>query len=107
MKKLIIVVMGLAMVAALAGCGGSGGIATAALADEMIEVGCGSCMYDMEGVKGCVTAANIDGTPYLVSGVKLKAHAVGLCDMKKQAKVSGRVEGGKFVASALELVATQ
>ena len=73
-------------------------------ADEMtVEVGCGDCIYDMPGLKGCPLAAKIDGTPMLVTGVKVNAHKLGLCKKAKEAVVVGHVEGDKFVATKVEV----
>ncbi len=74
------------------------------LTDQTVETGCGSCIYKMEGVEGCQTAVKIEGKAYLVTGVETDAHDLGLCKEAKQATVSGKVEGDKFVATAYELV---
>lgn len=71
--------------------------------DRTVETGCGSCIYKMEGVKGCQTAVKIDGKSYLVTGVQTDAHEAGLCKGAKKAVVSGKVEGDKFVATRYEL----
>ena len=100
-----------AVAAALAGCGRSaesttsgGGLVASAAAEEIVEVGCAGCMYHMEGIEGCVTAAKIGDTPYLVTGEKLDAHGSGLCTGVKQAKVVGQVQDGKFFATQIELL---
>ena len=72
--------------------------------EKTVEVACGSCIYEMEGVQGCKTAVKIDGKPYLVTGGSLDAHTSGLCSGEKQAVVAGEVKDGKFVASKIELV---
>jgi len=100
------------MTVALSGCGRSSEPTTGeskatltAAIEKTVEVGCGSCTYGMEGVKGCKTAAKIDDKTYLVSGGGLDAHTSGLCSKTpKQAKVVGQVKDGKFVASKIELI---
>ncbi len=73
-------------------------------AEEMTtEVGCGSCIYDMPGVKGCPLAAKIDGKAMLVTGVSVDAHGLGLCKKAKEAVVAGSVEGDKFVATKVDV----
>ncbi len=74
-----------------------------AAAARTVEAGCGSCIFDMEGVKGCKLAVKIDGKPYLVTGADVDAHGAGLCSSAKKAKVVGEIEGDKFVATSFEL----
>ena len=105
MGKLITVTLGSLLAIALAGCGN--GSIPSAIAEEAIEVGCGSCIYGMDGVEGCVTAVKVGDKHYLVTGVELDAHSSGLCDSAKQAKVAGEVRDGKFVASKIELVSNE
>ena len=45
----------------------------------------------------------IDGKPYLVTGADVNAHGAGLCASAKKAKVAGKIEGDKFVATSFEL----
>jgi len=72
--------------------------------DLVTEVGCGSCIYEMEGVDECVAAVLIDGSPYLVEGIKgLDAHAVGLCKSTQHARVEGEVKDGVFKAKGIQL----
>ncbi len=68
-----------------------------------VEAGCATCIFNMEGVKGCKLAVKIDGKPYLVSGADVDAHGAGLCNSAKEAKVVGEIEGDKFVATSVEL----
>ena len=73
-------------------------------AEQTVQVGCASCTYKMAGIKGCVTAAKIGDTAYLVTGGDLNAHKSGLCKAPKQAKIVGQVQDGKFVASSIKLI---
>ena len=104
---------------ATAGCGG--GSAPAPVADaepkqvaktvdaqppetEMtVEVGCAGCIYKMEGVTGCTTAAKVQDHVYLVEGGGIDAHTSGLCQTSRQATVVGRIEGDKLIASRITL----
>ena len=36
-----------------------------AIAARTVEAGCATCIFNMEGVKGCKLAVRIDGKPYL------------------------------------------
>ncbi len=74
-----------------------------AVAARTVEAGCASCIFNMEGVRGCKLAVRIDGKPYLVSGADVDAHGAGLCSSAKKAKVVGKIEGDKFVATSFEL----
>ncbi len=74
-----------------------------AVAARIVEAGCASCIFNMEGVRGCKLAVKIDGKPYLVTGADVDAHGAGLCSSAKQAKVVGQVEDDKFVATSFEL----
>ncbi len=68
-----------------------------------VQAGCGSCLFGMEEVKGCKLAVKIDGKAYLVTGADVDAHKAGLCGSAKPAKVEGKIEGDKFVATSFKL----
>ena len=68
-----------------------------------LEVGCASCIYEMEGVEDCELAARIDGKAYLVELEGFDAHGAGLCAGAKSAVVTGAIEGDRFHATSLEL----
>ncbi len=74
-----------------------------AVAARTVEAGCATCIFNMEGVRGCKLAVRIDGKPHLVSGADVDAHGAGLCSSAKEAKVVGQIEGDKFVATSFEL----
>ncbi|MCI0631484.1 MAG: DUF6370 family protein [Phycisphaerales bacterium] len=67
---------------------------------QTVEAGCGACIYKMPGVEGCPLAIMIDGKPYLVEGATWPNH--DYCDRKCQAVVTGKVKGGKFIATSVE-----
>jgi hypothetical protein len=82
--------------------------APAAADSLVVEAACGTCMFDMPG-SGCSLAVRIDGHAHYVDGAKLDdfgdAHAAdGFCNAIRQARVSGRLEGERFVAAAFELL---
>ena len=87
----------------LAGC--SNDSASSSVAKITEEVGCGMCIYHMDGVSSCATAVKIGDTPYLLSDNKLDAHSSGICAAPKRAEVSGKIVEGKYVASTIRLVA--
>ena len=75
-----------------------------AVGEEMtLEVGCATCIYDMEGVTGCVTAAKVGETAMLVEGGGIDAHNDGLCGSARMATVVGEVKDGKLHASTITL----
>ena len=74
----------------------------------LVEAACGQCQFDLPG-GGCDLAVRIDGTAYYVDGNSIDdhgdAHAEdGLCNAIHQARVEGRVEKGRFVATAVEVL---
>lgn len=76
--------------------------ATGTLTDQLVEAGCGKCIYSMSGVKGCKLAVKIDGKSYLVTGADhINAHK--FCSAAKMATVSGKIEGDKFVSTKFEV----
>ena len=106
MKTLCLLSLGAAL--ALGGCSQTAKTETAAtsevvtLRSETVEIACGSCVYGMDGVKGCKLAAKIDnGDPILVTGHDLDLHEHKLCTTASNAVVSGEVEGDTLVASSV------
>ena len=72
--------------------------------EEMtVELGCGGCIYHMEGVTSCVTAAKVGDTVMLVEGGGVDAHSAGLCESARMATLVGEVKDGKLYASSITL----
>lgn len=74
----------------------------------VVEAACGECLFKMPG-KGCDLAVRIDGHGYYVDGVDLDslgdAHALdGMCSVIRNARVTGEVKDGRFVASTFQLL---
>ena len=60
--------------------------------EEMtVELGCGGCIYEMEGITQCITAAKVGDTAMLVEGGGINAHESGLCESARMATVIGEV----------------
>ena len=79
-------------------------VSISAAAPLTLEVGCAKCIYQVEGANDCSQVATaIDGKTLLISGVNVDAHEMGLCSAAKMASVEGAVEGGKFIASKVEV----
>ncbi|MCC7335413.1 MAG: hypothetical protein IT422_09960 [Pirellulaceae bacterium] len=78
------------------------------LVAQVVEASCGECQFDMEGT-GCDLAIRIDGKSYFVDGSKMGDHGNahgegGMCNTVRKAKVTGKVTGERFVATAFELL---
>lgn len=72
------------------------------------EAGCGMCIYNMKGVRGCKLAVKIDGTAYLVDGAGIDdlgdAHAPdGICNTSRKVIVDGKIENNRFAATMIKL----
>ncbi len=76
-------------------------VAMTTLRDQPVEVGCATCIYDMDGVKGCKLAAKVNDQPMLVEGVDVDLHDHGLCSAPKTGIVSGKVEGDTVIATTV------
>ncbi len=78
------------------------------LVSQVVDASCGECQFKMEG-RGCDLAVRIDGKSYFVDGAKIDDHGDahsqhGMCNAIRKAKVTGEIKGGRFVASAFELL---
>lgn len=76
----------------------------------VVEVACGECLFRMPG-KGCDLALRLDGHAYYIDGVNLDslgdAHAKdGMCSIIREARVTGEVKDGRFIASSFQLLPT-
>ena len=73
-----------------------------------VEASCGQCQFKLPG-KGCDLAVRIAGQSYFVDGVHIDqlgdAHAAdGFCNAIRQARVTGQIKNGRFVAASFELL---
>jgi len=89
------------------------------VAEQVVELSCGQCQFGLPGAS-CDLAVRIDGTAYFVDSDASSssggggawnidsfgdAHAKdGLCNCIKHARISGRVEKGRFAAATIEVV---
>jgi len=79
-----------------------------ASSSQIVEAGCASCIFHMEGVVGCKLAVRIDGKSYLVKGSNIDDHgdahaSDGLCNAARKAEVEGAIHDDRFVATKIEL----
>ena len=101
------------LIASFLGCRGSAdtgseGSASLALTNQVVEISCGQCQFEMEG-SGCDLAIRHEGQCYFVAGSNIDdhgdAHAEdGLCNCVRSAKVTGKVVEDKFVADQIDLI---
>jgi hypothetical protein len=87
---------------------GAGSTAPVVVEARLIEAACGTCKFDLPG-SDCALAVRIDGRAYYVDGTKIDdlgdAHAAdGICNVVRQARVSGRLDGERFASTAFELL---
>ena len=95
---------------AIAGCEPKPGVTSAGttLDRVVVEAACGQCQFKMVGT-GCDLAVRLDGESYFVDGAQIDqfgdAHATdGFCNAVRQARVTGQIKDGRFVASTFELL---
>jgi hypothetical protein len=79
--------------------------------DATAEASCGQCQFDLgsdAGELACDLAVRIDGVALFVEGTGIDDHGDshgddGFCNAIREAKVSGKVAGGRFVSDAFAL----
>jgi len=78
------------------------------LQGQLVTVGCARCQFHMEGAVGCPFAAEIDGQHYMIQGRIPESHLShapdGICNMTRQARVTGTLRDGKLITTELELL---
>ena len=85
--------------------------ATIEAADLIVEAACGQCQFGM-AAPGCDLAVRIDGKPYFVDGTGIDDHGNshaddGFCNAVRDAKVTGRIEDGRFKSRAFALMPSE
>ncbi len=76
---------------------------------QVVDAACGECQFALEG-ESCDLAVRIDGQAYFVDGTGIDDHGDahgddGFCNSIRQARVTGEIVDGRFVASEFELLA--
>lgn len=79
---------------------GDGHASVKTITNQTVGAACGVCIYKMPGITGCPLAVAIDGKHYLVEGATWPNH--DYCERHCEALVSGRIEGGTFIATHLK-----
>ena len=75
---------------------------------QIVEASCGQCQFGLKG-QGCDLAVRINGIAYFVDGSDIDEHGdahdeMGFCNAIRQAKISGQIKEGRFIASHFEVV---
>lgn len=74
----------------------------------VVEAACGECKFGLKG-DDCDLAIRVDGHSYFVDGINPDslgdAHAKdGICETIREARVTGEVQQGRFVATSFVLL---
>lgn len=90
------------------GCGGESS-SSKKLKDQTVDSSCGLCQFGQTQQKGCLINVKLDGKPYpVVGGPKLSMAEMhqpgGYCVAIRKAKVSGHLDGDRFMVSSWELL---
>ena len=76
--------------------------------NQVLKTACGSCIFKMKDAVNCPFAVEIDGKHYLVQGAVPQDHnshmADGICNMAREARITGVLRDGKLIASSFELL---
>ncbi len=96
-------------VALICAIGAMAGCASNTNRSQVVDAACGECQFALEG-ESCDLAVRIDGQAYFVDGTGIDDHGDahgddGFCNSVRQARVTGEVVDGRFVASEFELLA--
>ena len=77
------------------------------LKDQVVDAGCGACIFGMDNLPDCETAIRVNGVVFLATGAGVpdaEDHATGMCQALHKARVSGKTVGDKFVATSFVLL---
>jgi hypothetical protein len=76
--------------------------------NQIVEASCGQCQFGLAGSE-CNLAVRINGESYFVDGSSIDDHGDahgedGLCNCIRTATVTGKIEDGRFSATAIEVL---
>ena len=82
--------------------------------ERTMDVGCGKCMLNIQGMDSCEAAVKVGGKAYEITGAYIDPARTGLCKALRKARVVGRLvqygEGwtingqeGEFIADSIVL----
>jgi hypothetical protein len=77
--------------------------------EQIVEVSCGQCQFNMTTQIGCDLAVKINGKTYFVDGTKIDEHGDahaddGFCKAIRKATVKGKIVKGRFKATYFKLI---
>ena len=77
--------------------------------NQVVEVSCGQCNFQLKTQKGCDLAVRINEKAYFVDGTKIDDHGDahaddGFCNAIKKAEVKGTIVKGRFKATSFKLI---
>ncbi len=76
---------------------------------QVAEISCGQCKLGLDSESGCSLAVRFDDKAYFVDGFGIDdfgdAHdeKIGFCNVIRKGEITGKVVGGRFVASNIKL----
>ena len=77
--------------------------------NQVAEISCGQCQFEIDRQNGCDLAIRIDNKAYFVDGFGIDgfgdAHDEnkGFCNVVRKAKIAGVLEEGRFKANSIEM----
>ena len=76
--------------------------------NQLLTAACGMCLYAKPTGQGCYWVVEIDGETYPMAGELPRDHQNhapdGMCNMKRQARISGALRGENFIATQFDLL---
>ncbi|MBU3011272.1 hypothetical protein KO506_07650 [Polaribacter vadi] len=76
---------------------------------QVAEISCGQCQFELDSESGCSLAVRVNDKAYFVDGFGIDdfgdAHNIntGFCNVIRTGKVSGTIEGDRFLASSIDV----
>ena len=82
--------------------------------ERTMDVGCGKCMLNIQGMESCEAAVKVAGKAYEITGAYIDPTETGLCKALRKARVLGRLvpydegltvngQNAEFIADSIEL----
>ncbi len=77
--------------------------------EQIVEVSCGQCQFNITTQAGCDLAVKINGKTYFVDGTKIDEHGDahaddGFCKAIRKATVKGKIVNDRFKATYFKLI---
>ena len=78
--------------------------------NQVAEISCGQCQFNLDSQNGCDLAVKIDNKTYFVTDFNIDdfgdAHdkTTGFCEVIRKGEVTGTIEDEKFIANSIKLI---